>query len=204
MKLIYWHGWGYDSTFFAPLRKILSSWQTICADEGYFGAPIFPSVSTEIAIGIGHSQGFSRLIQLHPNLTGYVSLNGFTQFMQSQNFVNGIPKPVIGAMIQQFQRKPDDVLGTFYDRAGLNPSLSSNRNNPLLLQNLAALRSLKIGLPNKPILAIAGEADQIAPIALQQDCFTNLHIVKNANHCLIQTHAQECAHLIAHFIKRII
>ncbi|WP_051908777.1 alpha/beta fold hydrolase [Candidatus Odyssella acanthamoebae] len=204
MKLICWHGWGYDNTFFAPLMKILTDVDIICVNEGYFGAPYIPPVANDVAIGIGHSQGFSRLIQTFPNLQGYVSLNGFTQFMRSQNFPNGTPKAMLGAMIQQYQRHPDVVLQTFYERTG-HPHLGAplHRNDELLRQNLTALRSLSIKLPEAPILAIAGTDDLITPVTLQQDCFSKLHLIENANHSLLPTHATVCATLIRSFIESI-
>ncbi|MBW8309263.1 MAG: alpha/beta hydrolase [Candidatus Paracaedibacteraceae bacterium] len=205
MKLICWHGWGYDNTFFAPLLKILYDFDILCINEGYFGSPYLPDVMPEMAVGIGHSQGFSRLIQKFPTLAGYVSLNGFTQFMQSQNFPNGIPKASLGAMIQQYQRHPDIVLQNFYERTGhIHVVGNSQRNDELLRQNLTALRPLSIKLPPAPVLAIAGKDDLIAPLSLQRDCFSKLHIIENANHSLLPTHASECARLIRSFFKNIV
>jgi pimeloyl-[acyl-carrier protein] methyl ester esterase len=202
MTIIYWHGWGYDSTFFAPLRKILSAFKEICVDEGYFGIPHVPKTLPDQSIGIGHSQGFSRLIHRFPNLLGYVSLSGFTQFMQGSTFPHGVPKPVLGAMIQHFQRDPDTVLKKFYHQVGLNPPLNQDfRNDELLRQNLVALRSLKISLPEAPLLAIAGSEDLITPPPLQQNCFPAVHVIEGAHHDLLSTHAEACATLIPQFIR---
>lgn len=202
MQLIYWHGWGYDSTVFAPLLKILAEFDAICISEGYFGETSIPQTIHSEAIGIGHSQGFSRLVQTFPHLKGYVSLNGYTQFLQSHSFANGIPKAVLGAMIQQFQRHPDKVLESFYRNCGYLPDYSAlKRNDELLRQNLTALRSLSVPRPRAPVLAIAAAEDQIVPLKLQQDCFTQIQIIDQANHSLIPQHALPCASLIRRFIE---
>lgn len=202
MKLVYWHGWGYDSTFFAPLRKILHDFDAICINEGYFGIKTIPDHIPETAVGIGHSQGFSRLAQKFPHLSGYVSLNGFTQFVQSPAFTNGVPKASLGAMIQQFQRYPEVVLQNFYERTGhFLPLGQSTRNDDLLRQQLVALRSLAITQPSAPTLAISGSNDLITPLALQKSCFPELHVIESANHALIYQYPKDCANLIRKFIQ---
>lgn len=209
MKFIYWHGWGYDSTFFSPLTTILSDlseFNAIHVNEGYFGTPHIPLDinSPEQTIGIGHSQGFSRLIKTYPNLKAYISLNGFTQFMQSPDFPAGTPKSVLGAMIQQFQRHPQTVLETFYRKTGyVQKEWQFNRDDELLRQNLTALRSLKAKLPNAPILAIVSEQDLIAPKELQQLCFPDYHLIHGSGHSLVYSHGIECANLIVDFIKNL-
>ena len=64
---VFCHGFGFDATFWDPLRPYFAGTNAIYLDLGYFDKPfmtLYPDDSTDF-IGIGHSLGLKKLMSLN-------------------------------------------------------------------------------------------------------------------------------------------
>ncbi|WP_052046018.1 alpha/beta fold hydrolase [Candidatus Paracaedibacter symbiosus] len=208
-QLIWSHGWGFDTTFFKPLLQALPDYDHLLIDWGYFGDPSFRTAASYPCVGIGHSLGFAKLLELPrlwapPSFSGLISLGGFTKFCQHADFKVGIPRRVVQRMVDKFATQPRQVLSDFYQSCGYDQDWA--QPSFLSLQRLTAdlqfLKTVSTRLPKVPHLAIAGETDQICSLAQQQTLFDRVEIVKGA-HNFPATHIDETATLIRHFLKEL-
>jgi pimeloyl-[acyl-carrier protein] methyl ester esterase len=184
IQIIWAHGWGFDATCFKSLAQALPQYQHHFLDQGYFGKAIFPIIpENSMAIGIGHSLGFAKLLQSPIPLQGIISLCGFYRFAATSSWPYGIPVRSLKRMITKFKQTPTTVLKDFYDRCGLSWAPPTTYRNDLLLQDLQNLETLWYDkLPFSILGAIASSHDLITPLPLQQSLFQNLLVIPEGGH----------------------
>lgn len=190
-KLIFQHGWGFDNSFFTDLRKHLSE---------------FDSLNSENRIGIGHSLGFNKLLEMSDNWSGLISISGFVRFVQTEKTRDSLTK-----MIAAFKKDPIVVLKSFYKNCGINFPLIYNDhdklNKELLLKDLENLSTIDntylLQKMKCPILALHAIDDKIVNYKETEYDFYSHKFVKHTtgNHALGLNQVEWCAQEIRKFIN---
>lgn len=205
-QIIWSHGWGFDASFFKPLCHALPEYDHLIIDWGYFGQKHLPKPCVDQPlIGIGHSLGFAKLLELNFPFVRFISLGGFTRFCQTNEFKEGMPHRVLQRMQTKFQQKPQQVLADFRVSCGYtHPILPVESINEHLLQtDLDKLMTVTLPLPSIPCLAIAGLADQICPLSQQHALFPFVKTV-SGEHNFPQISPLETAKIIQKFLRDMI
>lgn len=184
LQIIWSHGWGFNAPFFTPMRSTLSGYNHFVIDWGYFSnpQPVMPR-SDQPLIGIGHSLGFAKLLELGLSFDGLISLGGFTRFCQADDFKAGMPHRILQRMQTGFQLNPHRVLADFYTSCGYDalPHSVELMNIGLLQEDLQKLMRVTQTLPSVPFLAIAGVTDRICSLNQQQTLFPAVKTVQGGH-----------------------
>lgn len=199
------HGWGYNHRFFDPLVKALPNTMRettllACLEAGYFDdqAPSGLMVYTEgewihhpletlhslvLAhanlpwLGLGHSLGFSKLLDFSVRWRGLISAHGFTRFVSNDAQPEGTAPRVLARMCRQAEQNLPEVLNEFHERCGYKAAFATLNEQTLLadlrgMQTLDYTAGLLAALSNDAeLLALAGLQDEIVPLHLAQACF---------------------------------
>lgn len=231
--LVMAHGWGYNHRFFDALlaqlpSPLLESTLVICLESGYFpdqstaGLVIrqnniwqFEHADTlqHLALahgdlpwlGLGHSRGFSSLLQLPVHWHTLFSLHGFTWFAQATGHHAGTPPRLLARMLNKAKNDMGGVLEDFQQRCG-HVAAASHLNETALLNDLAELQTLnctdqlaQVLKAGTRLYAWASPLDQIVPLELAQACFQqSLHAQGSSLNTLAAQHA-ELAHAPASY-----
>lgn len=187
----FFHGWGFDKTFWDPLAALLPKPHTYF-DRGYWGSPQEPCFDlAEHWIGIGHSLGWHTMMMSDTSrFTAFVGINGFHAF--------GAQPRVLDRMIKKFETQPDQVLRDFYKQAGLTSFVHAGiMHLDKLYKDLIRLRALPALSPmHTPRLMLASKQDLIVPYQYQKTEFIELqekHTHTSAHHALGFLEAEWCA-----------
>ncbi len=202
-QIIWSHGWGFDASFFKPLCHALPEYDHLIIDWGYFSQKHLPEpCADQPLIGIGHSLGFAKLLELDFLFSRLISLGGFNHFCQTDKFKEGMPQRVLQRMQTKFQQKPQQVLADFQILCGYtHPILPVESINEKLLQaDLDKLMTVALPLPSIPCLAIAGLADQVCPLSQQHALFPSVKTVPG-EHNFPQVFSLETAKTIQNFLR---
>ncbi|MCE2746057.1 MAG: hypothetical protein LW710_09135 [Burkholderiales bacterium] len=119
-------------------------------------------------LGLGHSLGFSKLLNFSVRWHSLFSLHGFTHFTNNR---------VLARMIRKAEQNMAEVLGDFHQRCGHIPQWATLNEQALLadlrsMQELNAEKALLQALAQGAELhAWASNSDEIVPLALAQQCF---------------------------------
>lgn len=215
--LVLGHGWGFDHQFFTPWLKHTKPdrFKVLALNQGYFephGLPQFlewcPSTETWLPwakslepenspfIGIGHSLGFSKLLDLHMECGVHwhtlVSVNGFTHFLAKAGQHAGVHPLVLKRMLRKASMHVSDVISDFHAQCGApsiwpvggpvcsNMPRHQNPFNNRLLEDLQSMEDLNCASDLKTALeqgtrlhCITCTADRIVPAELSAACFQN-------------------------------
>lgn len=209
MKLVFVHGWGFDSTIWAGLAGGFSDRAFL--ERGYFGAPAAPLPEGEF-IAVTHSFGTMRLLAALPaGCRGMVAVNGFDRFAATDGFP-GVATRILDRMIAQFGEEPERVVTEFLRHCGCE-AFYGNFDRHLLLEDLHMLRdgdcreqASGCGLP---ILSLQGGQDPILPAAMRATVFTGAASCErltfdNGGHLLPLEETASCAQAITAFMERLI
>ena len=190
------HGWGYNHHFFDAFvgqlpEDIRDSTLLVCLEAGYFPeqakaglmlytdgewlhhpAEILHSLVLAHAevpwLGLGHSLGFSKLLDFSVRWHSLFSLHGFTHFTNNR---------VLARMIHKAEQNMAEVLADFHKRCGHDAQWATLNEQTLLadlrsMQTLNAAQALQQALSHGAELhAWASNRDEIVPLALAQQCF---------------------------------
>lgn len=199
------HGWGYNHRVFDPLVKALPNAMRettllACLEAGYFDdqAPSGLMVYTEgewihhpletlhslvLAhanlpwLGLGHSLGFSKLLDFSVRWRGLISAHGFTRFVSNDAQPEGTAPRVLDRMCRKAEQNLPEVLNEFHERCGFNAAFAALNEQALLvdlhgMQTLDCATALRAALSNgAELFAWAGLQDKIVPLPLTQACF---------------------------------
>lgn len=179
LGFVFCHGWGYDASFGEALKKIFaqnfptSPWVNL--DLGYFGQPtisVDEVIDSDISwVGIGHSLGFSKLVQAKVKWTALVAMSGFTYFCGAQ----GVPERVVARMILSYKKDPSAVLNAFWLRCGVTgPRVDGEDIMPDLKYDLDKLKTVDVRGeldPRLPLLALASPDDPLVSLDHMASCF---------------------------------
>lgn len=204
MKLLFFHGWGFDAGFWTGVIKNLQEYEASCDDRGYFGlAPVPTSLPSEPFVVIAHSFGTMRaLAALGGGCQGIVAINGFDAFTP------GVPVRVIERMISRFGQEPATVLADFRYRCGDESTFGPLATIPLA-DDLQIMRNASYSVSwRMPVLSLQGEVDPLLPAAMRESVFASSAEVDRINHpagghLLPLSHPVWCANAIRAFIDRV-
>jgi hypothetical protein len=128
-------------------------------------------------LGLGHSLGFSKLLDFSVRWHSLFSLHGFTHFIKGGQHTEGTHPRLLARMIQKAEQNMPEVLRDFHARCGHNAQWAT-LNEHTLLADLRHMQQLDCGTTLNSALAHgadlyawAGDRDQIVSVALAQACF---------------------------------
>ena len=203
--LVLLHGWGYDASFWRPLRDRLGrEVETLAWDLGYFGEETMPMPGRD-AVAIGHSFGVLWLLHHRPfPWRGLVSINGFSRFAAAADFPDGVPTGQLRRLRTAVAGEKEMALAGFRQLCGDGgpppPVADPNR----LLDGLDHLRDWD-QRPGEVDLALCGKIDKVVPSALSSATFAP-HIIEwhEGGHLLPQQDPNWCADQIRAWLKRVV
>ncbi len=176
--LVFSHGWGFDKKFWNILGQKFSRDHCIFLDQGYFGQRelSIPDDGRTIFIGIGHSLGLIKLLELEVRFSALVAISGFLNFL-------GYGQPLyckrsleLENMKRHFEIFPFKTLQSFYARCKVECQNISALDKELLRKDLNQL-SLKFDLPKEiPLLVLSSKDDVVVPPELIRDNFKNARV----------------------------
>lgn len=172
MKLLLAHGWGFDRHVWDRLAPLLTEWEQVRDDSGYFAAPA-PARVEGPCIAVTHSFGTMRVLaDPPPGLAGIVAINGFERFTALPG-KPGVPTRVVDLMLRQFDRDPRDVVEEFRRRVGCDEPFGEIHPAPLR-SDLLRLRDARPPLPSAPVLVLHGARDPLLPETMREASFAGL------------------------------
>jgi pimeloyl-[acyl-carrier protein] methyl ester esterase len=204
VKILFAHGWGFDRHFWDDLSPLLSDWEQVRDDRGYFGAPLAPAVAGP-CIAVTHSFGTMRVLaDPPPGLVGLVAINGFERFTALPG-KPGVPTRVVDVMLRGFDRDPAAVLADFRQRIGCTRPFAAPDAVPLRA-DLLRLRDAHPPLPGVPVLALHGARDPLLPEAMREASLAGAQVTRlqqeDAGHLLPVEMPDLCAKAVRGMIER--
>ncbi|WPX97884.1 hypothetical protein [Candidatus Fokinia crypta] len=189
---IFCHGFGFDVSFWDNLSPYFAREKCTFIDLGYFKKPLYPKIFHEQkVIGIGHSLGLLKLVELHKNFEYIIILNGFRNFLGFNPILRKKREVELEILERKFMINPLDALNIFYRKCGISSFTKGFRkedlNFNLMQSELNLLRNIII-LPSIPILVLSSNDDMIVPPQIVKDNFSNfnakLEIINHGGHIL--------------------
>lgn len=180
MKLcfVFSHGWGFDKKIWDILGKKFPKDNCIFLDQGYFSdkeLSILDDGKTTF-IGIGHSLGFIKLLELKVKFSALVAIQGFLNFLGHGQHLYCKRSLELETMKRHFEIFPFKTLQSFYTKCGIDFPNISALDKELLRKDLNQL-SLKFELPKEvPLIVLASKDDVVVPPELVRDNFKNERI----------------------------
>lgn len=197
--ILFVHGWGYDASFWDPVRAALGAPRN-AIDLGYFGAPDI-AVPSDTTLLVGHSLGFLWLLRqsaLHH--VPMIGINAFPRFLEADDYRPAIAPRVLERMRRRVVSDTRSVLEDFWTRAGaLGPAgVPNSAALAAGLDHLAAWDEREnLAARASPTRLIAGREDAIVPLAMTEMAFKGSEITwLPGSHALPRSHAAEIARLI--------
>ncbi|MBU1041781.1 MAG: alpha/beta hydrolase [Proteobacteria bacterium] len=213
--LVLLHGWGYGPETWDGLANAFGNAPVVILDAGYFS----PSKLTipdnpDGWLGVGHSLGFARLLQMDIPWRGLVGIGGFLRFCQKPGKTTGTPPAMLDAMLARLNSAPEEVLARFHKRCDhrVSPLPTPGAEGLALLRaDLSHLRDLDQPAPARPMptLFIQAQDDRIVPPDLPREAQSlfsaalagsRLIELDTGGHALPMTRAQDCQRLIQEFL----
>ncbi|MTJ80984.1 MAG: alpha/beta hydrolase [Telmatospirillum sp.] len=187
------HGWGFDATFWDPLRDALAGpdgIETLAWNLGFRGVPSMPVPPPgRPLVAVGHSLGFLWLLTQCPRETlgrpsngpwgrpwdRLVAINGFPRFTAASDFPAGVAPRLLDRMIARFDQAPREVYRDFMVRCGSGEPGCDGLDPPRLMEGLRGLRhwdgrGRMAGL-GEVSLVLAGTHDPIVPEPMSRAAF---------------------------------
>jgi pimeloyl-[acyl-carrier protein] methyl ester esterase len=198
--ILFVHGWGYDASFWRPLREALGDVPSMALDLGYFGAAD-TAIPNGVTLLVGHSLGLLWLLRQdglrHLPLIG---INAFPRFLEGEDYAPANAPRMLDRMRRRIAADPDAVLAEFWQRAGA-PGPDKSPDAAALVDGLhdLATRDERENLARRTnsLRLIAGEQDAIVPAAMTRMAFKNCAIDwLRGGHALPRTHPAELARMI--------
>lgn len=218
--LVFLHGWGFAPGIWDAYARAFPERPVLLLDAGYFGAPRLDIPDNPGGwIGVGHSQGFARLLAMGPsvglNWRGLVGFGGFLRFCAlpgQPTRESGAPQATLDAMVARLDVDPADVLRRFVRRCGAGESCHAPLDDDGLARlrdGLACLRELDLAAPAPcpPVLLVHAEDDRIVPVALAREAHerlpgSELTVFRKGSHALPFLRPAECLPLVRDFLER--
>jgi hypothetical protein len=205
------HGWGFDAHSLARLRQLLlsefSSAHVVAFDIGFTGHQATPELAADKHwIAVGHSYGFSYLMQQSVAWYAAISLNGFTTFCKREDRPEGVPIRAVDTMLANLHGTPHAVLKRFYQHCKAPWPVPERPDTAALHEHLTRLRDLDIEPPACKVLSFITSGDAVGPPALGRACFPSpKHITHEfpGHHMSLLLEPEECMHRITEFAEEL-
>jgi len=186
----------------------------VVLDAGYFSPPdLAIRENPDGWLGVGHSLGFARLLQMDIPWRGLVGIGGFLRFCQKPGRETGTPAAVLRPCSPAWTRARRTCW-----RASTSAAVTGSRRCPrrrgrpgLLRADLERLRDLDLDLdlpaPARPVptLFLQAQDDRIVPLELAREAQallpgSRLEALDTGGHALPMTRAQDCLRLVREFL----
>ncbi|MBY0429865.1 MAG: alpha/beta hydrolase [Rhodospirillales bacterium] len=205
--LVYVQGWGFDPSFWDPLRAHLPEIESIAVDLGFRGPPTLPAPPAgRILVGVGHSLGMLWLLKRRLyDWQAAISINGFPRFARGEDFPHGVAPRLLERMIARLSDSPHAVYGDFMRRIGIAEPDLAGLNVEKLAEGLRWLADWDLRpVPEALVQALAGRADPLLPPELSQSAFAGkiLAFHESGGHLLPLTDPAWCAARIREALER--
>jgi pimeloyl-[acyl-carrier protein] methyl ester esterase len=217
--LVFLHGWGYGPETWDAWATAFGAAPVAMLDAGYLGQRRMELPENPDGwVGVGHSLGFARLLEMDMPWRGLVGLGGFLRFCQkpgkTTDKMAGTPTDVLNAMLSRLDEEPGDVLTRFHRRCG-HKGLSQGLlqvDGPAeglarLHADLELLRDLDLqpAKPPVPTLLLHAQDDRIVPPDLAREAQamlpgSRLTLLDSGGHALPMTRTQDCLRLVREFL----
>ena len=198
--ILFVHGWGYDASFWDPLRAVLGDAPSTTLDLGYFGAAE-TTLPQGVTLLVGHSLGFLWLArQSALKYLTLVGISAFPRFLEADDYHPAVAARVLERMRQRVLSDTRNVLEDFWMRAGTAGADGAPKAAALAegLDHLAAWDEREnLASRASPTRLIAGREDAIVPAAMTEMAFRGSEITwLPGGHALPRSHAVDIARLI--------
>lgn len=134
-------------------------------------------------VGVGHSMGYARLLELSIQWHSLISLHGFSHLARLEPAGPGVAPRVLQAMRNKACTQLPQVLEDFHKQCGL-PLNHNTLDHARLLNDLDLLNTLDLRHRHQQLLeqgsqihAWASRQDRIVPPSLSEACFEQPHWV---------------------------
>jgi pimeloyl-[acyl-carrier protein] methyl ester esterase len=198
--ILFVHGWGYDASFWDPVRAALGEVPSAALDLGYFGVAE-TTLPRDVTLLVGHSLGFLWLARQDAlKQMPLVGINVFPRFLEADDYHPAVAARVLERMKRRVASDTRSVLEDFWMRAGATGPDGAPNKAALAagLDHLAAWDEREnLASRASPTRLIAGEEDAIVPAAMTEMAFNGCEITwLPGGHALPRTHAADIARLI--------
>ncbi|AGC49839.1 hypothetical protein K9U34_00705 [Lawsonia intracellularis] len=172
---IFCHGFGYNKNFWKPLLPFFTNEKCLVLDLGYYGnhSLLTSDIRNKKLIGIGHSLGLLKLLQLSINFEYLIGLNSFINFLGNDTQLALTRKTELQRLTKHFLVSPLKTLYNFHKRCGvpIKKNILTTFNFYTLYEDLTLLSSLSTIPYNQKGLIIGSQNDPIVPPQLIYDNF---------------------------------
>ncbi len=182
---VFCHGFGFDAHFWERIAPFFSREKCSFIDLGYFNNRTEDQYSDNQAIiGIGHSMGLSKLLSMYSNFDCLIGLNGFINFLCSDQAIYQKRQTELKALRSSFLKDAETTLRNFYLRCGAPELIERNNFSELdidlILSDLQWLQK-EYKLPDVPTLILSSDDDIVVPHSITSDNFREQPWVKLDN-----------------------
>lgn len=218
--IIAYHGWGFNASFWDPLKKCLNSDIFFeAADRGYFSSsnnPDFNSSTAENKIIVTHSFGLHWCPDEVLNSADHlVIMGGYLNFHPPEKDEYRRSKMNLRQMLSQFIERPQFVLKQFYGNS-LAPQkndieVPDSMNHDLLLSDLSRIdrdqQSHQRIFDCNSIVILHGAEDLVVHKSIARDMYHSLRYrsqyfeILNAGHAFPLTHSEKNIEILSSLFK---
>jgi len=126
---IFCHGFGFDNSFWCNLAPYFMQEKCTYLDLGYFGEGYFPEIikNDDLLIGVGHSLGMAKLLQLDIKFDYLIGLNAFSNFLGNDSSLRMKRKADLEILKKHFTKYPKKSLKEFHRRCGVSIAIGDQK-----------------------------------------------------------------------------
>lgn len=205
------HGWAFDAhsmtRFHQSLLSAFPAAHIVAFDIGFTGSQETPDLAADKHwVAIGHSYGFSYLMQQSVDWHAAIALNGFTHFCKREDRPEGVPIQTVEAMLANLPVAPHAVLKRFYRLCKAPWPVIERPNTATLYEHLMRLRDLNIEPPSCRTLSLITSDDDVVPPALGRACFSYPQHTTHefaGHHMSLLLEPEKCMHRIVEFVEEL-
>lgn len=204
--ILFVHGWGYDASFWEPLRGEIGDLPSTALDLGFFGAGD-ERVPDGVTMLVGHSLGFAWLLR-QPALRNLplIGINAFPRFLEGADYRPAVALRILERMHRRLALKPGAVLSEFWAKAGASGPAGAPDVGALAkgLEWLADWdERANLAARTSPVHLIAGGEDAIVPAEMTRMAFGDSAIfwLSEGGHALPRTLPGDVAAIVRAFAQ---
>lgn len=209
---VFCHGFGFDGSFWNKLIPFFSGDFCVSLDLGYFGKhQKLPFIDNNTClIGIGHSLGFVKLLELEKKPDCLIGLNAFINFLGNNLNLYKKRYKELQSMKYSFMKYPYLTLKRFYQRCGIpnqTDSLLKLKKEKIKKDFHSFFKAFSI-TENVPTLLLGSKDDPVISTEVIEDnfvCYNNvtIQILDQGKHALGFLEAEEVHKRIKSFLHAV-